>query len=809
MRTYVQLDPFADMKRILYLIVTCVVIFSCSSYDDTWIRQELDSQKEAVSDLESFCRRFNSNINSLKEILVSLQENDYLKSVNPIMENGIIEGYELVFMKRIVRLYSGTDGEPGAEGKDARAPGLSVRKDSDGKWYWTIDGDWCRDSKGNKVPAIDNSAVTPLIEADDGFWFISYDEGHTWHEAGPAEGADGDLMFAGIDTDDSYLYLTMSDGNVLRIPLASDLSIEFGELPSEIGPDTTFSIDYRIIGGKGDVELSYIGEHGWSARISPSSETDGRIFITSPSTLKAGKIIVIATEDEMSVMKAITFDGDIDQAHYISSQHRYHEVDGTGGYVDILITTNQEYTIGIPEEATSWIRHVSTRSVRQDRIRLGISGNGPGLPAREARISIKGEYDSVDVLIYQKGCPFIESEIDPDKIDGFDDPENGITILQKATKGNGTDIVLMGDGFVEKHFLSGGSYETIMKQAYKDLFSVEPFASLKDYFNVYYINVLSEDEHDAEPYYDYFGNQNGAVQGNADTRLGTKFTAGSTSIDGDSEIIMEYATHAIEMKGASDGGNCTHSEAYNRAQKSLIIVMANVECYAGTCLITWRNSTMEDYASSYSIAYCSLGSDGTGRQCKYTLIHEAGGHGFGKLADEYSGISLTQFSISEWNNLRSYHSFGVFRNVNEYWTEAESKSWSGITWDYTTEDNVYWSELLDESAGYVSSESLGIFKGAYTYSSMFCRPSSNSMMNNQLRANGQYFNAISRWAIWYRVMKLSGSISAGNFKASLDDFIEFDKTLTITKNNAVANTQGPAEQDVFSPLGPPMLMEIE
>jgi hypothetical protein len=29
-----------------------------------------------------------------------------------------------------------------------------------------------------------------------------------------------------------------------------------------------------------------------------------------------------------------------------------------------------------------------------------------------------------------------------------------------------------------------------MKQAYKDLFSVEPFASLKDYFNVYYINVL-------------------------------------------------------------------------------------------------------------------------------------------------------------------------------------------------------------------------------------------------------------------------------------------------------------------------------
>ena len=106
------------MKRILYSIVTCILICSCSSYDDTWIRQELDSQKEAVSDLESFCRRFNSNINSLKEILASLQENDYLKSVNPIMENGIIEGYELVFMKRTVRLYSGKDGEKGSDGEE-------------------------------------------------------------------------------------------------------------------------------------------------------------------------------------------------------------------------------------------------------------------------------------------------------------------------------------------------------------------------------------------------------------------------------------------------------------------------------------------------------------------------------------------------------------------------------------------------------------------------------------------------------------------------------------------------------------------
>lgn len=395
-------------------------------------------------------------------------------------------------------------------------------------------------------------------------------------------------------------------------------------------------------------------------------------------------------------------------------------------------------------------------------------------------------------------------------VDGFDDPENGVVILQNASKGSGTDIVIMGDGFIKKHFVKGGQYHKVMQKAYEDFFSVEPYASLKEYFNVYYINVMSKDAHDAVPYYDSRGNQNGATQGKADTKLGTQFTKGSTSIEGDNETVLDYAVQAIKAKGAANGGECTEEEAHDRAYKSLVIVLSNVKCRAGTCVLTFRSSRTEDYGGHYSIAYCALGNDATGRQCQYILIHEAGGHGFGKLGDEYSGQSLDRFNTKEWYNLRDYHDYGVDRNINEYWTPEEASKWNGLNWEYTTESNVYWSDLLDKSYGYKSKEGLGIYGGANTYSSMFCRPSKNSVMRDETEANGQYFNAISRWAIWYRVMRLTQSTTATSFKASLDEFIDFDRKLTIIQNKANEITRSDEmSSGKHIPLAPPVLIEYE
>ncbi len=384
-------------------------------------------------------------------------------------------------------------------------------------------------------------------------------------------------------------------------------------------------------------------------------------------------------------------------------------------------------------------------------------------------------------------------------IDGFDNPEDGVVVLHEASIGTGTDIIIMGDGFAgtEAHFGTVGDYRTIMTQAYEDFFSVEPYKTLKPYFNVYYINAVSEEDHDASPL------MNGATQGTALTVFNTQFTEHSTSIYGNNAMVLQYAMQAIRAKGGKGGTAVTdENEIMSRAYTGLSMVMINVACHAGTCTLSYSRDTANDFGNSYSIAYTSLGTSDMGR--RWTTIHEAGGHGFGKLGDEY-GYDQTTFKISSWEALANDHTYGIHRNVNEYWDEESAAKWTGITKDYTSAEDIYWYDLLSESYDYAASEGLGAYKGAYTYNELFCRPTENSVMRNQFDTDGQFFNAISRWAIWYRLMRLTGGTEAAQFKESLDAFITFDETLTITKNEVQAKSA--SFVDGLLPTAPPVLIE--
>lgn len=397
------------------------------------------------------------------------------------------------------------------------------------------------------------------------------------------------------------------------------------------------------------------------------------------------------------------------------------------------------------------------------------------------------------------GSSWTESVVE--NIDGFDNPEEGIVVLQEATKGDGTDIIIMGDGFDKTHFGSAGDYDKIMRKAYNDFFSVEPYTSLKEYFNVYYINAVSSEDHDAVP----SQSLNGATQGDASTIFNTQFTPNTTSITGDDNATRTYAAQAIRKKGGKNGSECTdEDEISSRVNSSLIMVMVNVKCHAGTCSISYNFAT--DYCAVSSVAYTALSRSEEMR--RWTLIHEAGGHGFGKLSDEYGDNFINSFSTTEWDYLIKQHNSGIYRNINEHWTADEkADGWNNDFRDtYTDESNVYWSDLLDASYGYTTSEGLGIYRGGKTYSNLFCRPTENSVMRNQFDTDGHYFNAISRWAIWYRLMRLTNSTTAQSFKESLDDFIAFDKKLTIEKNSALTKS---CDTEGLLPLATPVLIYEE
>lgn len=405
------------------------------------------------------------------------------------------------------------------------------------------------------------------------------------------------------------------------------------------------------------------------------------------------------------------------------------------------------------------------------------------------------------------GSSWTESVVE--NIDGFDNPEEGIVVLQEATKGDGTDIIIMGDGFDKTHFGSAGDYDKIMRKAYNDFFSVEPYTSLKEYFNVYYINAVSAEDHDAETSLNGEPLLNGAIQGDASTIFSTQFTPNTTSITGDDNATRTYAAQAIRKKGGKNGSECTdEDEISSRVNSSLIMVMVNVKCHAGTCSISYNFAT--DYCAVSSVAYTALSRSEEMR--RWTLIHEAGGHGFGKLSDEYGDSSISSSNsnaviINNWDYLIKQHNSGLYRNINEHWTaDEEAEGWSALRETYTDKSNVYWSDLLDASYGYTTSEGLGIYRGGNTYSNLFCRPTENSVMRDQFETDGHYFNAISRWAIWYRLMRLTNSTTAQSFKESLNDFIAFDKKLTIEKNSALTKS---CDTEGLLPLATPVLIYEE
>ena len=181
----------------------------------------------------------------------------------------------------------------------------------------------------------------------------------------------------------------------------------------------------------------------------------------------------------------------------------------------------------------------------------------------------------------------------PEIYESSDYSKDGEVIkLQSATEGEGIDVVLMGDGFTDMDMDKDGVYETLMKKAANELFSEEPMKSFREYFNVYVVKAVSK---------------HNIISDNTETVFDTWFGAG-TSVGGEDSICFEYASKV-------DGIDMT---------ESIVICIMNQKYYAGTCYMYFDDS---------NVSYFPLGFDDS--MFSQLLNHEAIGHGFGKLLDEY------------------------------------------------------------------------------------------------------------------------------------------------------------------------------
>lgn len=349
-----------------------------------------------------------------------------------------------------------------------------------------------------------------------------------------------------------------------------------------------------------------------------------------------------------------------------------------------------------------------------------------------------------------------------------------VVALQEA--GYGLDLVLMGDGFIAEDFNGGDSseYMTLMQDMADNFFTAQPYVYLRPYFNVYVVKAVSPERTNAET-----TGANGARNTPTETKFSMRYTPNSTSVSGDDSTVMEYAMKALV--GASD----------MRVSNVTVIVVGNQACRSGTCWNSWySDSSNYDFGCGTAIAYFGRGTSvQEGRQL---VRHEASGHGFGKLGDEYKGNKFTD--TGPWNEIDEMHELGFFRNTDKYISASIQAQLGG---DLTTTSNVLWHDLFGTENNYESDsvEALGVYEGGYTYNIGFCRPTyqaSRSIMNG----NTGIFNAISRRQIYYRAQCLIGSpAGAWGSAEELAAFLAWDKVNMLPTLPGALSASAPARTE--------------
>lgn len=353
------------------------------------------------------------------------------------------------------------------------------------------------------------------------------------------------------------------------------------------------------------------------------------------------------------------------------------------------------------EKCPSWCHLDKTFGSKKTEVTLTIDALAKGQEPRE---------DDIVFVLKDKGyttsCGVSQCSYDYD--------EDEVITLQKATRGNGVNLVFLGDGYNNKD-IANGTYLKDMKQQMEYFFGVEPYTTYRDYFNVYTAIALSQES------------GVGTVNTLCYSKFETTFTGGA-SLQCNSNDVFKYA---LRMPTVNSGN----------LNQTLIVLTPNTTDYGGVTSM---------WADGSAIAITPKSSDYYPYDSRGIVQHEAGGHGFGKLGDEYiyhnAFISSCQcFCCPHEEEFNAAKANGWYENLSLTGKMHE------VPWSHLIFNDKY-SAVVD------------IYEGGFMHSRGVFRSELNSCMNNNI----PYFSTISREAIVKRIKQYAGETY------SFDEFVKND-----------------------------------
>lgn len=392
---------------------------------------------------------------------------------------------------------------------------------------------------------------------------------------------------------------------------------------------------------------------------------------------------------------------------------------------ELVLNADEEWIV---EEQPDWITLSRTSGNGKAVILLTFAEMPKGSENREGEVVFK----LVD-KDYRTRCKVTQYD--------YEYAEDQVITVQTATKGDGVNVVLLGDGYNAKDISEGKLLDNVY-EAVEHFFGVEPYKSYREYFNVYTAISVSPESG--------VGGVNTIVYNRFNTTYKGGVGLGGRNSDGsDYEEIFRYVCKAPTV----DDSNLN---------ETLIIMIPNSKDYGGICYM---------YNDGAAIAYCPMSDYGYPMDFRGVIQHEAGGHGFGKLGDEYiyhnSFIdACTCTCCPHVEELMGAHSLGWFQNL------SLTGKMNEVPWSHFIFHEKY-HQIVD------------IFEGGYMHNRGVFRSEQNSCMNNNI----PYFSTISREEIVKRIMAIAGEPY---------DFEEFVAKDILEAGNA-QETRGAAPEMIASP----------
>ena len=316
-------------------------------------------------------------------------------------------------------------------------------------------------------------------------------------------------------------------------------------------------------------------------------------------------------------------------------------------------------------------------------------------------------------------------------------------VYYHSPRAKSVKILFMGDGYVANEFLTDGKFEKDINDAIDAFFTIEPYKTYKDYFTIYTMANYSKER----------GVNRTDLNKKVNNAFGSTVAgSGTTSVSCDYDKVFQTAVTIPDIN-TSD------------LPQMHIVLLMNEDVYAGTCIM---------YSDGKSIGMSPVHRQSWSTQTQFANIvrHESGGHGWGRLADEYVNYQSTA-PQSEITKLSQWQGYGAYLNVS---------STSNIT-------NVPWRDLVGVN-GY---SGVGAYEGAFYYRNGFWRSESTSCMIN----NMPYYAAWQRYLIVKRIMDVVGE------SFDIAKFISKD----IQDYPAAPQESTTIPYKPFVPLGPPIMVE--